>query len=134
MRWNLLWLPFPAILFLSLALFDALEAYKYTRVVIAHWTWGLLLSPAAALWVALELASIALPVQALLLILTFFHPDTDELYEHRARNTVLCVIGAPVAVFVIWVLIWGSFPLENGADGVYMRMIPFIPWPSETFF
>jgi len=134
MRWNLLWLRLPVVFFLLLAAYDGLEAYKYGRVLIEHWTWGLLLSPAADLWIMLNFVAVLLPVQASLVIPTFFDPKAEELYAHRTRNTLTWAFGLPVAVFVLWVLMWGSFPLENNADGTYMRMLPFIPWPSAPFF
>jgi hypothetical protein len=132
MGWNLLWVPFPILVFLLLAVFDALEGYKNVRVLIEHWTWALLLSPAADMWFGLSLFSVVFPLQATVVIPAMFDPENTS--AHPIRNGALSVIWVPALVFGIQILLWGCFPLQAHDGHIYMRLVPFIPWPSERFF
>ena len=133
MRWNLTWyIPFAALCGL-LCVFDTVEGYRWVRVVIAHWTWGLLLSPSAALWFSTTIASISVPLQPAIAIPALFAHGGDD-YQHRYRHTFLGVSLMLASVFVCWFVAWGSFPLDNTPDGVHMRMLPFFPWPGNSFF
>lgn len=133
MKWNLLWyLPLVAPVLILLGCFDALEFYRQGRVILSHFSWALLLSPAADIWCVADIVAIALPFQSLGVIPGMFDPRADE-YKHRYRHAAASFSIALVGVFLLWVLAWGSFPFDKEGDDIYMRMIPFVPWPSWPF-
>jgi hypothetical protein len=132
MRWNVIWLPLPILLFLVIAAFDGLETYRHGRVLLENWTWGLLLSPASDIWIGLSLFSIGYPLQATLQIPLAFDSNADT-FGHPVRTALIWTIAVPLVTFFVWVLLWGSFPLESRDGHIYMRLVPFIPWPSAPF-
>lgn len=133
MRWNLLWyLPLVAPALILLGCFDALEFYRQGRVILSHFSWALVFSPAADIWCVADIVSVALPFQTLVAIPGMFDPGADE-YKHRYRSAAVSLSIALVGVLLLWVLAWGSFPFDKKGDDIYMRMIPFVPWPSWPF-
>jgi hypothetical protein len=130
MRWNLLWyVPLVMLVFLPLMLIDAIEGFTCFRILLRNWTWGLLLSPSAAVWCGTVTFSVIAPLNVFRLP-AFFNPE-GEFYPRRYRWSVIHVIATLALVLFSWVLIWGSFPLESRADGQHLRMIPFYPWPER---
>lgn len=132
MRWDLLWYVPLAAFSLSIAAFNGVEGYKYGRVIMSHWAWSLLFSPATGCWIGATLTSIHIPLTLLATVATFFDPSGD-VYTKRYRAAAGCFGLMLVLVFGTWILAWGSFPLEFASDGLYTRMIPFIPWPTAPF-
>jgi hypothetical protein len=134
MGWHLLWyLPLAIAIFFLVFLFDLVQGFRYTGILLSHWTWMLLLSPSAAAWFGATLVSIFMPVQVIFQIPTLFDPyEGNRDVAHWSALAVVLVML--LWVFGSWVVIWGSFPLDNATDGIHMRMIPFVPWPSQSFW
>jgi len=127
-------LPPIVITLLLLGCFDALEAYRYGRVVLSHFAWPMLLSPACYLWFSVSLASIVLPFQGLAFIRVLFNPGVQE-YKHRYRRSVVTFAFVILLIFLTLVVAWGSFPLDTDSAGaIHLRMIPFLPLPSQPLF
>lgn len=131
LRWNWLWYLPLAVVCLFQALFDLVEGIRWSWILFANWTWALLISPAAALWLASTCGSVLIPLHPLMAI-----PKLFALQKGASRyGLAIFLLGsAAVAVFVSWVIIWGSFPLDSCADGVHLRLLPFIPRPCRPFF
>jgi hypothetical protein len=106
------------------------------RLIFTHWNWSLLLSPSFSTFMLTACSAVFAPLAGGL--------SLPGLYSGWRRDTevkkpllrlVLMFLLIPVLVTVFHLVAWGSFPFDGDADGnIYMRMIPFIPWPSRAFF
>ncbi len=132
--WSLSWyVPVVALLLLLFCL-GAMEAYREVRFLLFRWTWAFLLSPSAIVWLLATVALITLPLKVMTVIPLFFDSSADT-YRLRYRRTALTLVVIPLLFFVMRVVAWGSYPLDYGQDGLYMRMIPLLPpWPSRPLF
>jgi hypothetical protein len=133
-RFNLLWyLPvfgFAIFLFSGAGLF-----YGYRDLVVIHrrWTWFALASPSAYFYFSSVIAQIDLPIRLSLMVPIFFERD-HEAYRRKYLWTLLTLVGIVVAECFLEVVIWGSFPLPvDGQGHIYIRMVPFLPWPNYPF-
>jgi hypothetical protein len=131
MRWNVLWYIPVALFCAATALFDAVQAWALGRDVISHWSWILLLSPSAYVWLAVTLSTVALPVQAACAIPCLFQRPA----YHPYRYTTMVLAFTTIALAICWIVGWGSYPLNSDQNGyLHFRMIPFIPLPSYSLF
>jgi hypothetical protein len=135
MRFNLIWyIP----LFVMVAVFvvvpTARAEYGIAQILFRRWSWGAFFSPSAYVFFASALASLVVPFQMLLFVRGFFEPEWEPAYRRRYFWT-LCTVFAIVAVlFLLQVVMWGSFPLEVDTHRyVRLRLIPFLPWPERPF-
>lgn len=135
MGWNLTWyVPLVAVVLLSVVPFTFVDGVRWGRVLVSRWTWGLLLSPAAYFWLGATLSSIVTPVYFVIELPRLFDPRWAGIdYVHRYRNAVVATIALVAVVAVCMVVAWGSFPLDWEPDGEHLRLLPFIPLPSEAF-
>lgn len=132
-RWNCIWLVPILCLCTILTLFNGVSAIKQILAVVAIMRWkvlSLLISPSADIWMAALVFSFVAPVIPAAVLLTQFNPiaDRDDWY----KTVGYTVLGA-IAVVLNWALIWGSLPLEFTGEEMWLRMIPFIPWPHRPF-
>jgi hypothetical protein len=107
-------------------------AYRLLKPAVNRWSWFVIVSPSTYFCFSTMLASILLPIQGMIYTAIFLTASKDDIPKRR-----LCAVLTVVAIFVLPavtdVLLWGSFPLPVANDGVHIRMIPFIPWPSGPF-
>ncbi len=95
--------------------------------------WVLFFSPAAYLFFSTEIESILLPFQMMLLIPIYFE-RSEWRFRKKILLSTLTVIGLYIAMLLLQVIIWGSFPHINDVDGSRLRLIPFVPWPNQPLF
>ena len=110
-----------------LALTHLIWAVRCIRPILGRWTWGLLLSPAAYVYVVSLILCVTTPLM--------WNAATKRV---RGRTSSHGLVGFVIIVAVLLVLhavVWGSVPLAYDATGAeHIRMIPFIPWPNEPFW
>jgi hypothetical protein len=130
MRLNLLWyVPLFAFAVFYFAIPNAKSAYSNIHLVFQHWTWGLLLSPSAALFFATTIYSIFMPIQFMLFIPPMF--GHTETYRRRYLYSFLIFIALAIVAVVQQLVIQSSFPFCWQADGVErLRLLPFLPCPK----
>jgi hypothetical protein len=111
---------------------NVLSAYHNLALVYHRFTWGLLLSPAAATFFTATLASVWLPLLLLLLGTATLDP-TGSFYRRRYLWAAALVLAIAASGAILQFVIWGSFPLPADDDGyIHLRMIPFVPWPATS--
>lgn len=135
MRVNLIWyIPLSVAVFLYFVVPDITSGYHNVALVFHRFSWPVLISPAAYIFISCLLASIFLPVQLMLMVPAFFDRESPA-YGRRYVWSLCVFVGIAAACFVLQVLIWGSFPLPVDQKGyIHFRMIPFIPWPETPLF
>lgn len=135
MKFNLLWfIPLCLTIIIYFIIPNVDSGYHNIRLVFHRFTWGIFFSPSAYIFFSSILATIFVPLQLLLLIITFFDRENPG-YRRRYLWTVVAVLGIVVSMFVLQIIIWGSFPLPVDSKGyIHLRLIPFIPWPEQPLF
>lgn len=102
-------------------------------VAIKRWSWGVLLSPSAAICLSAILASFIVPIQGLALVVGFLFERTPS-YRSRFKPVIAVALFVLLLPFVTDTVIWGSFPLTIDSAGWHrLRMIPFFPWPAGGY-
>ena len=131
---NLFWyVPVCIWIFLYFVLQNILTGYKNIVLAWTHLTWGLFISPSAYIFFAVTIASIVLPLQYLTFIPMFFSSENEGLYKKRYLYSFLIIIGIIAAMFLLQIIIWGTFPLDIDKNGYeHLRMIPFFPLPEHS--
>jgi len=134
MRLHLLWfVPLVVAVVLYLVVPSAVSGYRNTMLVIRRFTWGIFISPAAALYFGSILASVLLPLRLLLFIPAYF--ERSGRSWRRLWVPVLVIIAIAVCELGLQFLVWGSFPLPADKEGyIRLTLIPFLPWPNRPFF
>lgn len=134
MRWNLLWFIPLGILFCSYFLWrNITNGFELLKLLKERWSWGVLLSPSAIVFLGVLSYSLVYPIQSLILIRSFFDPDSPA-YRRRYLYAIVASVGTFVLAAILEAIIWGSFPLEIDSAGVgHLRMIPFLPWPDRAY-
>jgi len=101
-------------------------------------SWKSLLSPSAVVFNIANIATIFVPIIIILIIPIFFDKEQPTLwnkeqyfYKRRYLWTALAIISIFVLMFILTVIIWGSYPvIIDEEKNIRLRMIPFIPWPN----
>lgn len=101
-------------------------------MAIDNFTWAVLLSPSAYIFIASIAASVFMPIRMLMIIPILF--DSRFLSKRRYINSLVIVISIIILSVFLQFIIWGSFLLPIDKDGYgHLRMIPFFPWPESPF-
>jgi len=138
MRANLIWF-IPLVLVALAIVFDNLLSSYLNVTLFAHrlsWSncFHVALSPAAYIYFLSLGTAILLPFMVLV-IPVFFGKDDEGIYSRRYFFSIALVIAVVIGGDMLEELIWGSVPLDAGEDSkVYVRYIPFIPWPEAQLF
>lgn len=132
---NLIWyIPLFAAVIFYLVIPNIASGYKNILIVLDRFSWLVLVSPAAAVFISALIASVMLPVQMMLFVPTLFDRASGT-YSRRFLYTFGLVLGIVVACVILQIVTWGAFPLPVDHDGyVHVRMIPFVPWPNDAMF
>ncbi len=133
MRWNLLWyIPLFALASWYVVFSNAKAAYENITIVSRHWTWMLLVSPSAYVFLATTIYAVLLPIHFMLFIPRFFSVNADRpTYDRRYPLSILVLLALIVGVFVMLAASRASFPLCWPSDGVErIRLVPFLPCPN----
>ena len=134
MRFNLLWyIPLWLWIIIYFIIPDIIAGYHNIGLVFQRFTWAIFLSPSAAIFFSSILGSVLGPPLILLLIPLFFYRD-NPAYRYRYLWSIVTVLGIVVSMFILQIIIWGSFPLPVDNEGyIRLRLIPFVPWPTTTY-
>ena len=111
-----------------LALTHLIWAVRCIRPILGRWTWGLLFSPAAYVFVVSLVLCVTTPLM--------WNAATKKVKERTGSSYgLLGFVVIVVMLMVVHEVVWGSVPLAYDANGAeHIRMIPFIPWPTEPFW
>jgi hypothetical protein len=133
--WNLLWYIPVCLWFCAYFLLRNLSnAWRLAGLMRERWSWGFLISPSSAVFLAAVLFSFSYPIQFLLLIRGFIVDATSSSSWRRYAYAAGIMLAAFVVAVVVETVIWGSLPLEVDAKGViHLRLIPFVPWPDRPY-
>jgi hypothetical protein len=135
MRFDLIWyLPLCLLVLFYIIIPNAIAGYQNIRMELHRFTWAILFSPSAYIFLPALFASILAPIGLLNLIPTLFSRDADnQVYVFKGRYlwALLVALSIYVSAILIQFLIWGSLPLEVDRNReIHIRMIPFYPWPG----
>lgn len=131
MRLNLLWfIPLSLWIVDYFVLPNARSGYQNILLGLHRFTWGVLFSPSAYLFLAAVFESLYLPIQLLFTMPIFFVRDAPR-YKRRYILSFCTAIAIAVSAILLQFVIVGSFPLPLDKDGyIHLRLIPFFPWPD----
>lgn len=136
MGWNIIWyVALWVWIVFHYTIPSVISGYHNLKMCFSHFTFALFISPSAYLFYGTIFALVLMPLGWLLVIPNFFvnAPDND-FYKKRYLWTGLTIIGILVIVYLLPLILWGAFPIDVGKDHyIYIRMIPFFPWPERPF-
>jgi hypothetical protein len=97
------------------------------------WKWGFLFSPALYIYCLASINAVYLPVLGCGLL-----PQRIRRIKKSPLDGLASVAGILLlmvaANYLCQIFAWGSLPLIREPSGdLYMRMIPFVPWPNYPF-
>jgi hypothetical protein len=96
-------------------------------MIYHHWTWALLVSPAAYICFAALIALAAFPFAML-------KGYNGIEAERPSVNFLPFACFAVLAFVVLKIIAWASFPIGFDAEGYQrMRLTPLMPWPDRPF-
>lgn len=135
MRFNLVWyVPLCIWIVLYIIIPNLTSGLHNVALVFHRFSWGIFFSPSAYVFFSAVITSVFLPLQLLLVVLSFFDPDVP-LSRRRHLWSFAVVVVIVLSALLLQAVIWGSFPLPVDKDGyIHVRMIPFIPWPDSPLF
>ena len=129
---DLLWLlSIPVGFTLYFEIENIISAFHNMTVLYHRFTWLLFLSPAAACFFSASLSSVFLPIQVLIANAVLFDRN-GSYYRRRYRWSAAGLLALGASCALLQLIAWGSFPLPANTEGrVYLRMVPFLPWPAQ---
>lgn len=138
MRANLIWFVPLVLVAIVIAFDNLLSSYLNVALFMHRLGWSnslrVSLSPSTYIYFLASGIAILLPF-VVAVIPTFFGKDDEEIYRRRYPFSVAIVLAVVIGGFLLEVLIWGSVPLDVGADSeIYVRYIPFMPLPETPLF
>jgi len=97
------------------------------------WRWPFLFSPAFYVYVLASLNAVYVPVMGCSVVTRGI--GTMKISPSKGLASVAGVVLLTVfANYACQAVAWGSLPMARQPSGeLYMRMIPFLPWPNYPF-
>lgn len=133
MGWHRIWFtPLFILVLIGFVLPAIIIAFKNGSLIVRHFRWQLLISPSFGVWLAMLAPSVVGPIYVANMSFLPWSPG-GKPYPRRVLSSFGILLVACCVAVISQFLLWGSLPLDNGNDGVIVRIIPFVPWPSTPF-
>ena len=127
MRWNLAWYVPVSAYFILIIFWQNVEfAWEGLRATIRHFSFLLLISPAAGLWSSALVALLFIPWLCVIILPAFFDSAMDA-YKHRYFWSILLIGATLIGCVLLTGVATHSWPfLEDPEHRMRIRMIPFL--------
>jgi hypothetical protein len=133
MGWHRIWfVPLYLLVLLVFVLPAIITGFRNGSIILHHFNWRLLFSISLDIWLAVVPVSIILPAWVAGMGISQWGPGRNRALGRVATSLIAMFSACCVEVITQFVL-WGAMPLDNGPDGIIVRFIPFVPWPSTPF-